>query len=147
MGNSRGLEELTELEMQLPLGGRETILGPVEPVTPVQSERSERRHDRRADTRAPEEPRRIEVLRPRPEVTGVVEGVEVELLVEAEVELHRVGEEGVAERGDRRLVLRRVAGVAVRRDRELLVPAERLAVLHAAQGELLRHVEPADVTE
>src|SRR5690349_9117118 len=132
------LEELSELEVHLPFRFPHAVLDAVQSIPPIDAKRSQGRHHRTTEADAAEQTRRIEVLGARPDVARVVEGVEVDLLIDAQAELDGVRVERAAERLRLRLVLRRFGDVPARRDRELLVPAQLLPVLHAAERELLR---------
>src|SRR5688572_27302201 len=133
-----GLEEIAELEVQLP-----TWLGPaqrvnsVEAVGVVDPERSERRDDGRADAGAAEQARGIELRRARPDVAGVEEGRDVEHLGHAHAQLSRHRVERLPERVGARAVGAGRGVVAERRDRRLVVAAQRNEELRAAEGEQL----------
>src|SRR5690242_5883157 len=99
------LEDLSEFEVHLPLGITKALLvHTIETVPQIDSERSQRRHDRAADADAAEQSRRIEVAWTRPEVAGVVERVEIEHLVEAKPQLDALGIECVSKGCPRRRI-------------------------------------------
>src|SRR6476661_6457603 len=147
------LEKLTEPEMELPPRVRSHAVGhqvhcdPVESVRQVEPEWPEWRDGRYPEAGRTEEPGRIDLPGRRPVVAGIGEGVHVELLVKPEADLTREGEEGVAERGRIRAVLVGRGVEAGRRDGELRVPSERLAILYTAHRELLLEEERPRVTE
>src|SRR5690348_10013841 len=119
----------------------------IETVSQVDAERAERCDDRTTYPDTAEQSRRIEVRRSRPQVSGVVEGIQVQHLVEAKAELRALRVEHVAEGLASRLVRTRLRDITVRRDGEPLVAPQRLAVLHAAQREGLRHEEGTRIAE
>src|SRR3982074_2869863 len=94
-----GLEEIAELEVQLPTGrGPSEDIDPVEAVGVIDAERSERRDDGGADPGAAEQPSRIELRGPRPDVAGVEERREIQHLGHAHAQLARQREERLPER-------------------------------------------------
>src|SRR3989449_6032604 len=132
------LEEVAELEMQLPAGGRlAEDVGAVEPVRPVDADGTEWRDDAEADAGAAQQAGRIELPGARPHVAGVIERRHVEHLRQPRAHLagHREGR--LSECTVARLP---AAGSRVRTvvaDRERVVAAERDAVLRAAHREEL----------
>src|SRR5262249_720730 len=145
---TRFLEDVPELEVHLPTRRRlPRRIGLIESISQVDPERTQRRHQRRPETRTPEQLRGIEVAWTRPQIPGVVESVEVQLLVHAKPELRRPTEERIAEGGPLSLKLIRVREITERSDRELGVTTERFSVLDAAHGERLRNEERARVAE
>src|SRR5512146_1187262 len=146
--NAPKLEDLTELEVDLPLGVLVAeLVEPVEPVPQIDPQWPQRGHQRRANSRSPEESRRIEVTRALVQVARVVKPIDVHLLVESQPQLERAAIERIAERPALRVELIDVRDESVRRDRELLVATELLAVLHAAEREGLGHEERSRIAE
>src|SRR5712692_7750522 len=91
--------------MNLPLGRFVTVrIDAVEPVPKIDSQWSQGRDDRCPNAGSAEQARRIEVTGTVPDVPRIVEGVHVELLVDAEAELRRIREVGAAKRVPLRLV-------------------------------------------
>src|SRR5438046_4394020 len=132
------LEEVAELEMQLPAGGRlAEDVGAVEPVRPVDADGTEWRDDAEADTGAAQQAGRIELPGARPHVAGVVERRHVEHLRQPRAHLAGHREVGLSERAGARLAAAGARVEPVRGDRELVVAAERDAVLRAAHREEL----------
>src|SRR6267143_5633892 len=132
------LKEIAELEVQLPTGlGPPEGIDPIEAVGVIDAERSERRDDGRPDPGAAEQPGGIELRGPRPDVAGVEERREIQHLRHAHPELARHREERLPERVGARPVGAGVGVVTERRDRSLVVAAERDEELRAAEGEQL----------
>src|SRR6266508_5122179 len=108
----------------------------IESISNIDSDRSERAHESRAEPRAPKQPCGIELARMTPDVTTFEECIEIQRLIHPQTEFRRADEEGGAERlppGARPFRCQRV--VPARRDRKLLVPPQRLAVLRSSEGE------------
>src|SRR5690554_3921967 len=126
------LESLpTKLEVELP-----ARRGLVEAVGEVEPERTERRHDRQAHARTPEQARRIDLAHVAPHVTRVVEERQREVVVEAHGVLGTQLEERVAEpliggNPARLIIVPAARRVTARGDLRLPVPAQRFAELHA----------------
>src|SRR5204863_1367795 len=134
----RLLEEVAELKVQFPGWLRVAQdVHPVEAVRIVDAEWSERRNHGRADAGAAEQPGRIELRRPIPDVAGVQERREIEHLRHAHAQLAGKGEERLAERIRARAVGPGGGIVPERRDGGLVIAAERNEELGAAQGEQL----------
>src|SRR5947208_1771248 len=127
------LEEVAELEMQLPAGGRlAEDVGAVEPVRPVDADGTEWRDDAEADTGAAQQAGRIELPGARPHVAGVVERRHVEHLRQPRAHLAGHREVGLSERAGARLAAAGARVEPVRGDRELVVAAQGDAVVRAA---------------
>src|SRR5206468_4221906 len=134
--------------MQLPARCRTPLrINLVETIPEVNTQRSEWAQGTYSKSSAPEQPRRVELTRLVPHVATLEEGVEVERLIDAQSYLSGADEERVAERRYLSLILVRVRIEPVRRDRELVVAAELLAVLRAAHRKSLRIEEWTGVAE
>ena len=116
----------------------------VEAVCEVDADRSQRRNDAHADTRAAEQPGRVELTSSRPHVAGIDERRHVEHLRESHPELTGHRQVRLPERRGGRLIGRR-GSIAVRGDGKLVIAAQRNAVLYAAHREEL--VEEGGVSE
>src|SRR5690242_13997655 len=142
------LEDLSKLEMNLPLRIAQALcIHTIESIPQIDAQRSERRDDRTANADTAEQPRRIEVRRLRPEIAGVIEGIDVQHLIEANTKLRTLRVERISERSACCRILAGLWDVPVGRNREFLVSAQRLAVLNAAQRERLRHEERSGIAE
>jgi hypothetical protein len=130
------LEELSELEVELPAGRRSPLsVNLVEPIPDVHTQRSKGTQSSGSEAEAPEQTRRVKLARRVPNVAAFEEGVYVKRLIDPEPQLARTDEEGVSEGRPARLALIGVRVESARSDRELVVAAERLAVLRAADRE------------
>src|SRR3954463_13264479 len=132
------LEELSQLEMELQARRRPPLtINLVEPIPDIHTQRSEGAQRRNSKAEAAEKPRRIELTRLVPNVAALEEAVQVEGLIDPKTKLPGADEESVAERRPAGLRLVGLRIEPVRRDRELVVAAELLAILGAAHGERL----------
>src|SRR5262249_32151040 len=92
------LEELTELEVDLPIWCPPAKrIGPVETVTEVQTQRPQRRHQGCTKARAAEQTGWVEVPRACPKVAGIEERGKIQLRTHAETEFRRRREERATE--------------------------------------------------
>src|SRR5688572_22035931 len=143
-----GLEELSEFEVELPTGcGTPTRIHFVESIPDIHSQRSERAEGTRPKSRTSEQARWIKLAWLVPNIAAFEESVQVERLIDPEAQLRRSDEESVSERPRQCLGLVAKRVVAVRGNRELIVSAERLAVLSAAQGKRLGIEERTSAAE
>src|SRR5689334_297644 len=139
-------EEVAQLEMQLEARRRPAEgVGAIEPVGPVDADRTERRDDADPDPRAAEQAGRVELLGAGPHVARVDEGREVEHLRDARPDFAGRREVRLAERARARLPVARGGIEPAWRDRELVVAAEWDAVLYTTHGEQL--IEEGRVAE
>src|SRR5436190_24339748 len=85
--------------MQLPSWSRPSgQIQPIESISKIDSNRSERAHQSRPDPRATEKPSGVEFARMSPNVTTFKERIEIERLVNPQSKLGSASEESVAER-------------------------------------------------
>src|SRR5437879_9152657 len=132
------LEEVAELELQRPAGGRPAEhIRAGEAGRPVEADRAERRDDAEADTGTAQQAGRVELPGARPHVAGVVERRHVEHLRQPGPHLAGHREVSLTERAGARLPAAGARVEPVWRDRELVVAAQRDAVLRAAHREAL----------
>src|SRR5689334_428928 len=118
------LEELSELEVELPAGCRPPLsVNLVEPIPDVHSQRSERTDCAYPEAEAAEQPRRVELAGFVPDIAALEERVDVQRLVDAQAEFRGADEERVTERGPAGLRITAAWVIAVRRNRELVVTA------------------------
>src|SRR5688572_15165268 len=120
--------------MYLPLGGFcASPIAAVESVPKVDPQRAQWCDNRPAETGSPENAGRVELRRLAPDVADVVEKIEVELRRQPKPQLGGAGIERVTERIRPRLVSSSRRIIPERGDRELVVAAELLTILRAAQ--------------
>ena len=78
------LEDLSKLEVDLPLGiPMPLTVRTIEAVAEIDAQRTQRSDERSAEAGTAKQPGRIEVPRPLPQIAGVVERVDVQLLADA----------------------------------------------------------------
>src|ERR1700687_4088546 len=142
------LEELSEFEVELPAWCRPPLrVNLVEPIPDVHTQRSEWAQCGNPEACAPEQPGRIELARLVPNIAAFEESVQVERLIDPETELPGSDEERVPERRAARLRLVSRWVEATRRDGALVIAAQLLSVLGAAERESREIKNPARVTE
>jgi hypothetical protein len=93
-----GLEDVAELEVRLPLRCLPAErISPIETVAQIYPEGSDRGHDGHSKASAPEQTGGIEVPGACPQVPGIIERVEFQLLADSQSDLGRCREKGVSE--------------------------------------------------
>ena len=72
------LEDLTELEVYLPFWILMTEpVGSIKSISEINTQRTKRRHERRTESGTAEQPRRIKVPRPLPQISRVIKPIEI----------------------------------------------------------------------
>src|SRR5205807_4391175 len=105
----------------------------IKSVSKIYPQWTERGHERRTKSSTAEQPRRVKVPRPLPEVSSVVKAVDIQLLTHTNAELDRTSIVRITEGTSLRLKLVGVRDIAFWRDRELLVSAQGNSVLDTAE--------------
>src|SRR5712691_3759675 len=129
--------------MQLPARRGPTLrIHLVEPIAQIDADRPQRRHYRGPESGPTEEPRGVPLPGGPIDVSRIEERVHIERLADPGTGLDGERRERLAEGVRARLVAARPWIEAVGGDGELVIPAQRDAVLDASQGVELREERP-----